>query len=95
MARLLRRLGCSPKVNARRTEARGSPPEREAQFRHIAEQREQFQAAGEPIISVDSKKKELVGDFKNAGRTWCRTAEAVQVHDWPQDAKRFPTVFMI
>ena len=57
VARLLRRLGYSPKVNARRTEARGSPPEREAQFRHIAEQREQFQAAGEPIISVDTKKK--------------------------------------
>lgn len=57
VARLLRQLGYSPKVNARRTEARGSPPEREAQFRHIAEQREQFQAAGEPIISVDTKKK--------------------------------------
>jgi len=57
VARLLRQLGYSPKVNARRTEARGSPPERDAQFRHIAEQREQFQAAGEPIISVDSKKK--------------------------------------
>ena len=57
VARLLRQLGYSPKVNARRAEARGSPPEREAQFRHIAEQREQFQAAGEPIISVDSKKK--------------------------------------
>jgi Rhodopirellula transposase DDE domain len=57
VARLLRQLGCSPKVNARRAEARGSPPERDAQFRHIAEQREQFQAAGEPIISVDTKKK--------------------------------------
>ena len=57
VARLLRQLGYSPKVNARRTEARSSPPERDAQFRHIAEQRAQFQAAGEPIISVDSKKK--------------------------------------
>lgn len=86
VARLLRQLGYSPKVNARRTEARSSPPERDAQFRHIVEQRAQFQASGEPIISVDSKKKELVGDFKNAGRTWRRTAEAVLVHDWPQDA---------
>ena len=57
VARLLRQLGYSPKVNARRAEARGSPPERDAQFRHIAEQREQFQAAGEPIIRVDTKKK--------------------------------------
>jgi AraC-like DNA-binding protein len=57
VARLLRQLGYSPKANARRTEARGSPPERDAQFRHIAEQRAQFAAAGEPIISVDTKKK--------------------------------------
>ncbi|WP_408015119.1 ISAzo13-like element transposase-related protein, partial [Roseomonas harenae] len=41
---------------ARRTEARASPPERDAQFRHIAEQRAEFVAAGAPIISVDAKK---------------------------------------
>ena len=57
VARLLRRLGYSPKANARRTEARGSPPERDAQFRHIAEQRQRFAAAGQPVISVDTKKK--------------------------------------
>src|SRR3954469_6864711 len=63
VARLLPQLGYLGKVNARAPGARGSAPEREAQFRHIAEQRAQFQAAGEPTISVDSKKKELVGDF--------------------------------
>ena len=57
VARLLRQLGYSPKINARRTEARSSPPERDAQFRHIAEQRAQFEAAGAPVISVDTKKK--------------------------------------
>jgi hypothetical protein len=57
VARLLRQLGYSPKANARRTEARASPPERDAQFRHIAEQRARFAAAGEPIVSVDTKKK--------------------------------------
>ena len=57
VTRLLRQLGFSPKVNARRTEARSSPPERDAQFVHITEQRAQFEAAGEPIISVDTKKK--------------------------------------
>jgi hypothetical protein len=57
VARLLRQLGYSPKANARRTEARSAPPDRDAQFRHIAEQRAQFAAAGEPIISVDTKKK--------------------------------------
>jgi len=57
VTRLLRQLGYSPKVNARRTEARSSPPERDAQFRHIADQRAQLDAAGEPIISVDTKKR--------------------------------------
>ena len=57
VARLLRQLGYSPKVNARRTEARSSPAERDAQFRHITKQRAQFQATGQPIISVDTKKK--------------------------------------
>jgi hypothetical protein len=57
VARLLRELGYSPKVNARRTEARGSPPERDAQFRHIAGQRARFEDTGAPIVSVDSKKK--------------------------------------
>lgn len=57
VSRLLRQLGYSPKRNARRTEVKSSPPERDAQFRHIAEQRTEFQTAGEPIISVDTKKK--------------------------------------
>jgi hypothetical protein len=57
VSRLLRDLRYSPKLNARRKEARTSPPDRDAQFRHIAEQRAAFQAAGEPIISVDTKKK--------------------------------------
>lgn len=57
VSRLLRQLGYSPKRNARRTEARSSPPDRDAQFRHIAEQRAAFEATGDPIISVDTKKK--------------------------------------
>jgi hypothetical protein len=54
---MLRQLGYSPKANARRTEARGSPAERDAQFRHIAAHRAEFAAAGEPVISVDTKKR--------------------------------------
>jgi len=57
VSRLLRRLGFSPKVNARRCEARSSPAERDMQFQHIAAQRARFAAAGDPIISVDTKKK--------------------------------------
>ncbi len=57
VSRLLRALGYSPKVNARRTEARSSPPERDAQFGHIAAQGQQFAAAREPVVSVDAKKE--------------------------------------
>ena len=60
--------------NAKQIEARSAHPDRNAQFEHIAAQRQAFQAAGLPIISVDTKKKELVGNFKNAGRTQCRMA---------------------
>ena len=47
-----------------------SHPDRDAQFWHINEQVQAFQASGDPVISVDTKKKELVGDFKNDGREW-------------------------
>ncbi len=57
VSRLLRQLGYSPRVNARRCEARSSPAERGAQFDHIAAERARFAAAGDPIISVDTKKK--------------------------------------
>jgi hypothetical protein len=47
---------------------------------------ERFQAVNCPIISVDTKKKELIGNFKNAGRAWKERPEAVNAHDFPQDA---------
>jgi hypothetical protein len=56
VARLVRELGYSPKANSRRGEARSSPW-RNTQFEHIADQRAQFEATAEPIVSVDSKKK--------------------------------------
>ena len=61
-------------------------PQRNAQFEHIREQRSQHLAAAQPVLSVDSKKKELIGDFKNAGRTWSQEPELVNVHDFAQDA---------
>nr|WP_194726830.1 hypothetical protein [Noviherbaspirillum malthae] len=58
VAKLLHKLKYSPNANARRTEARGaSPTEWNAQFEHIGEQRSQFKATGDPIISVDMKKR--------------------------------------
>jgi hypothetical protein len=86
VGRLLRALDYSPKANLKRREGGESHPDREAQFVHIAEQRQLFEASGWPILSVDTKKKELIGDFKNAGRCWCREAPAVNVHDFRGDA---------
>lgn len=86
VGRLLTKLGYALHVNAKRVEARSGHPDREAQFAYIGEQRHAFADAGRPILSVDTKKKELVGNFKNAGRTWSPEAEAVNVHDFKSDA---------
>jgi hypothetical protein len=86
VARLLDQLGYALHVNAKKIEASANRPDRQAQFEYIAEQRAAFAAAGQPIISVDTKKKELVGNFKNDGATWSREAAAVNGHDFRQDA---------
>ncbi len=86
VGRLLRKLGYSLRVNVKKQEANGAHPERQQQFEVLESQKEIFQMAGWPIISVDTKKKELIGNFKNAGQAWGQEAEAVNVHDFPQDA---------
>src|ERR1700761_8705321 len=67
-----------------KTREGGDHPDRDAQFRHINASVTAALAAQQPVISVDTKKKELVGDFKNAGRTWRPQGqpEAVRVHDF-------------
>lgn len=72
----------------RKTLEGGDHPDRDAQFQHIAAQTQQFQAAGQPVISVDCKKKELVGEFTNGGREWQPRGhpEAVNVYDFVSDA---------
>ncbi len=83
--RILKRLKYSLKGNVKRLT--GSPhPDRDRQFEYIAAQKKAYLEAGLPVISVDTKKKELIGNFKNAGRSWCRRAEEVNVHDFRQDA---------
>lgn len=85
VGRLLRKQDYSLKANVKRLS--GPPhPDRERQFEYIGVQKQAFLAAGLPVISVDTKKKELIGNFRNAGRSWCTEAEAVNVHDFPQDA---------
>jgi hypothetical protein len=86
VGRLLQELGYALHVNAKKREARADHPDRAAQFEQIARQRQGFAEAGLPIISVDTKKKELVGNFKNAGPAWGREPEAVNVHDFLGDA---------
>lgn len=63
-----------------------SHPERDKQFRYIRRVKKLFLAAGCPVISVDTKKKELIGNFLNQGRSWTQQPEQVLVHDFSQDA---------
>lgn len=85
VGRLLNQLDYALHVNVKRIEAKAAHPERNCQFEHIATQRQVFEVAGWPIISVDTKKKELIGNFKNAGAAWSQQATAVNAHDFPQD----------
>jgi hypothetical protein len=62
-------------------------PARDQQFKYIALQRKKFSDAGLPIISVDAKKKELIGNFFNKGKTWCKQAEEVNQNDYPSEAE--------
>ena len=81
---LLRAEGFSLQGNAKTIEGKRHP-DRDAQFRYISEQARAHQAAGEPVISVDAKKKELVGAFRNGGREWRPEGEPAKVstHDFP------------
>lgn len=79
--RLLDQLGYALHGNSKSLAV--SSPQRDQQFGCIARTKKSFLARGLPIISVDSKKKELVGNFKNAGRVWSTAAVPVNDHDFP------------
>ncbi len=83
VAPLLRQLGYSLQSN-RKTKEGADHPDRDAQFEHINQTAKAALDAGEPVISVDTKKKELVGDFKNSGREWRPKGEPelVRTHDF-------------
>ncbi|MCH7994834.1 MAG: ISAzo13 family transposase [Planctomycetes bacterium] len=93
VAALLKKNGYSLQSN-RKTREGKSHPDRNAQFEYINEQALRFQRRRQPVVSVDAKKKELVGDFKNAGREWRRRGkpEEVRVHDFidPDLGKAIP-----
>ena len=83
--RLLGDLNYSLKSN-RKCLSSGNSPDRDVQFKAIKRLREDFVRAGDPIISVDTKKKELIGRVKNQGQTWCREAKRVKDHDFRSEA---------
>jgi len=89
VARLLKAMGYSLRVNHKKI-ASGSknpptPEERNRQFEYISEMREAFAQRGSPIISIDTKKKELIGNFKNDGKAWEKEALDVNDHDFRSD----------
>lgn len=85
VAELLRPLGYHLYVNVKRFTG-PDHPDRDRQFCYLQEQIERFREQGLPIISVDTKKKELIGAFKNPGSKWGSAPEPVNCHDFRQDA---------
>ena len=86
VAKLLKKMDFRLRVNHKKR-ATTRDPDRNQQFDHIAELRERFTRMGAPIISVDTKKRELVGGFKNLGTTWQQRALIVNDHDFRSDAQ--------
>jgi hypothetical protein len=82
---LLQRLDYSLRHN-RKERSKRQDPDRDRQMRYLARKRRAFLKAKKPVISVDCKKKELIGNFKNPGRTWRREARSVLATDFPSDA---------
>lgn len=91
VGRLLKDMGFSLRVNRKTLESgnKNPPPRRvrNRQFHYIKRQREDFTARGNPVVSVDTKKKELVGNFKNPGAAWARESHRVNDHDFRSDAE--------
>jgi hypothetical protein len=90
VGRLLKDMGFSLRVNQKNLESGNkNPPPRQVrnqQFKYINRKRKTFASAGNPIISVDTKKKEKVGNFKNPGASWKDAPYVVNDHDFPTDA---------
>jgi DDE family transposase len=91
VGRLLKDMGFSLRVNQKTLESgnKNPPPRRvrNRQFKYIQQRREAFASRGNPVVSVDTKKKELVGNFKNHGVSWERKPCLVKDHDFRSDAE--------
>ena len=89
VGKILRTMGYTLQ-SCKKSHERGNSPDRDAQFRYIAATTADFRSRGQPVISVDTKKKELVGNFRNAGRDYHLLGEPpmVEVHDFVTEAGR-------
>lgn len=94
VGRLLKSLGYSLKTNIKRLI--GKPhPQRNEQYRYIQRLKRFFIHNDQPVISVDAKKSELIGNFKNKGERYCRKADVVNTYDFPSDAEYKATPYGI
>ena len=94
VGRLLKQMDFRLRVN-RKQIATSKSPDRNQQFLYIGQQREQFASQGLPIISVDAKKKEMIGNFKNNGAKWDRAPILVKDHDFRSEAQALATPYGI
>src|SRR5258708_8364812 len=86
ISRLLKKRDYRLHVNSKQNEG-STPADRDVQFQYIQAVQQDFRESGQPVVSVDTKKKELIGDFKNSGRAWRQGAERVNVHDFPSQSQ--------
>ena len=86
LSSLLRENDYSLRANVKSKEPGSNHPDRNTQFEYIEQKKKEFKGAELPVISIDTKKKELVGNFKNAGCVWGKEAEQVNGHDFPSQS---------
>jgi hypothetical protein len=95
VGRLLKKLKFSLRVNHKKRCNGSSPATRDLQFRYIRRRRTTFAEQGNPIISVDAKKRELIGNFKNDGKAWSQAPRLVNDHDFRSLAKGVAIPYVI
>lgn len=87
ISRLLKAKDYRLHSNRKQVDSNAQHPERDRQFQYIQKQRKAHAANQQPQLSVDTKKKELIGNFKNAGQVWCQEPVPVNTHDFKQDSR--------
>ena len=92
VGRLLRGMKFSLRANRKRLS--GAPhPDRDQQYQQIQNTKADFHASGDPVLSIDAKNRQLIGDFKNNGKTWRAAPEDVNMYDFPSDSQGKATPF--